>query len=92
MIDSLINHRPFRRVEYNFFLFGFSSKFKPADHNDLLVHVSEAAAADGKELPETVQNIMHTYMLQTGYPLVRVSAVQDNDDTIYVSQVNYLNH
>lgn len=62
-----------------------------AHQDDLFEHLTKQAKEDGT-LPNgySVKEIMDSWTLQPGFPLIRVFNVGNNK--IYVSQVNYYLH
>ena len=68
-------------------LSSFFSSFKAAEQDDLWSHLTSQAHVDGT-LPDdvTVKQIMDTWTLQMGYPVVTVTRNYD-DNTAVISQV-----
>uniref|UniRef100_A0A671V0M6 Aminopeptidase n=1 Tax=Sparus aurata TaxID=8175 RepID=A0A671V0M6_SPAAU len=59
--------------------------FKNTVYTDLWKHLQMAVTANGTKLPDTVHNIMNTWVLQMGFPVVTI-----NTTTGVVSQEHFL--
>lgn len=69
----------------NFYLF---SKYKNTTPQELLKHFDASAPKEGSKFPDTVENIMHNWIYESGYPVVNVMA-DDKDITISQVNINY---
>ncbi|XP_034249153.1 uncharacterized protein LOC117650017 [Thrips palmi] len=65
--------------------------FSTAGPDDLAAALQEAAGDDGLSLPVTIQEVMDSWTLQRGYPLLDVERYL-NDDTYVVKQSRFLSY
>lgn len=68
----------------------FHSQFGNADGDDFFTALQEAVTAAQIDLPTTVQDILSTWTLQKGFPIVEAIRLYDNMGTINFTQQRYV--